>query len=144
MLVRMRWAVALGLLLVAALAHGQEPGAVYPRPPQTAVSGAALDGESGNFPVIASDEARQRLESFAFPQYPEAAKEKRVTGVVTLLITVSPDGIVRDVEPQSGPPLLTGSCMKAVSRWVFHPNRDGFVTTVRLDYGPAGVKFAER
>ncbi len=65
------------------------------------------------------------------PVYPEIAKRMRVTGVVRLVVTVDPDGKVKDVTTVSGNHMLATAAEEAVRKWRFAsaPGQ----TTVSLD-----------
>jgi TonB family protein len=55
------------------------------------------------------------------PAYPPTARTARVQGAVQLSVTVGPDGRVQDVQPLSGPALLTQAAIQAVAQWVYQP-----------------------
>jgi TonB family protein len=55
------------------------------------------------------------------PVYPPNARTARVQGAVQLSVTVGPDGRVQDVQPLSGPALLTQAAIQAVAQWVYQP-----------------------
>jgi protein TonB len=55
------------------------------------------------------------------PEYPDAAKEMRVSGVVTLQATITKDGHMRDLHVVSGPNLLQQAALDAVRQWLYRP-----------------------
>ena len=55
------------------------------------------------------------------PGYPPLAKQAGVEGTVGLLATIAPDGAVKQLEAQSGHPLLIPAAMEAVKQWVYKP-----------------------
>jgi periplasmic protein TonB len=55
------------------------------------------------------------------PEYPELARRARVYGVVLLKVTVDEVGIVTDVEPVRGHPLLVPAAVDAVRQWRYSP-----------------------
>jgi protein TonB len=55
------------------------------------------------------------------PAYPAAAKEARVSGVVSLLATIDAEGHVSNLELISGPPMLVDAAVDAVSKWAYKP-----------------------
>lgn len=65
------------------------------------------------------------------PVYPEIAKRMRVTGVVRVVVTVDPDGKVKDVTTVSGNHMLATAAEEAVRklRFASAPGQ----TTVNLD-----------
>ncbi len=55
------------------------------------------------------------------PVYPSLARQARVGGLVRLRTIISEDGSVRRLEVLSGHPLLVGSAVEAVKRWLYRP-----------------------
>jgi len=55
------------------------------------------------------------------PEYPELAKDQRVSGTVVLSAQVGVDGKVRQVRIISGPRLLTAAAADAVRQWRYAP-----------------------
>jgi len=55
------------------------------------------------------------------PEYPAAAKAHHVQGVVTLAMVIGKDGMVTDVQVESGPPELTAAAVDAVRQWRYRP-----------------------
>jgi protein TonB len=55
------------------------------------------------------------------PKYPPEAKRANVTGVVILEATVTEQGTVEKVKVISGPPMLVGPAVEAVSKWRYEP-----------------------
>ena len=75
------------------------------------------------------------LES-ATPAYPQAARDRGVQGDVVLLLTVGPDGAVRDAAVESSPDeLLSLASLEAARRLRFRPAREhGEPVAVQLRY----------
>lgn len=55
------------------------------------------------------------------PVYPEIARNSHVSGVVTVAITITPQGTVADAHAVSGPVLLRPAAVDAVKNWRFRP-----------------------
>lgn len=55
------------------------------------------------------------------PTYPDIAKQARVSGVVILECTISPQGRVSDVKVLRGIPLLDQAAIDAVKQWQYTP-----------------------
>lgn len=55
------------------------------------------------------------------PVYPQAAKDARITGLVRLEVDISPAGVVADIRPLSGHPLLVDAATEAVRLWAYQP-----------------------
>lgn len=72
--------------------------------------------------------ARQRVS----PNYPSIAKTARITGVVTVFLTVDEKGEVVSVERADGPLQLQQAAIDAARRWKFHPTLvDGKAVSVK-------------
>jgi protein TonB len=55
------------------------------------------------------------------PVYPQAALRNRISGNVELLLTIDEDGIVEQIKPISGHPLLISAAVTAVQQWKYSP-----------------------
>lgn len=55
------------------------------------------------------------------PEYPAIARNMHVSGVVTVAITITPQGTVAQARPVAGPTLLRDAAAKAVKAWRFRP-----------------------
>jgi TonB family protein len=69
-----------------------------------------------------------------FARYPEAARKRKVSGIVTVSMVISEAGVPEELQVvESGGPLLDQAVLKAVSEWRFEPaSRDS--RPVRLRY----------
>ncbi|HJQ23817.1 MAG TPA: TonB family protein [Blastocatellia bacterium] len=59
------------------------------------------------------------------PTYPEVARTMRVTGKVTVVVSISETGEVVSARALSGPPLLYQAALDAAKRWKYRPARRG-------------------
>jgi outer membrane biosynthesis protein TonB len=55
------------------------------------------------------------------PSYPLDAIQQRIEGTVRLHVVIGEDGKLQSLEPMSGPPLLVGATVIAVSQWRYAP-----------------------
>ena len=55
------------------------------------------------------------------PAMPQIAKERRITGVVTLSATVNQQGAVTNVKVTAGNPILAPAALEAVKHWRYQP-----------------------
>lgn len=55
------------------------------------------------------------------PAYPQLARAARVQGVVKLRAIIAQDGVIRNLQVMSGPPLLVNAAMQAVQQWRYRP-----------------------
>jgi len=78
---------------------------------------------SGEKPMeqIDSEIAEQFMLNRVEPEYPEAARQKRIQGMVVLLAQVGKDGSVQDLKVLSGNPELVDAAVAAVRQWKYTP-----------------------
>jgi TonB family protein len=81
----------------------------------TAVPGRAQDNASGEV----KDHGGRKVKSSVKPDYPQIARQMRVTGTVRLEATVAADGKVRDTKVIGGSPLLAQEAVTAVKKWKY-------------------------
>jgi TonB family protein len=55
------------------------------------------------------------------PEYSEEAKQQHLTGLVRLMVTVSPDGSVKAVKVEAGDPVLATAAKEAAIGWRYTP-----------------------
>jgi protein TonB len=55
------------------------------------------------------------------PQYPALAKAARTEGTVVLSATIAKDGTIANLRVMSGPAMLQGAALDAVSQWRYRP-----------------------
>jgi TonB family protein len=77
----------------------------------------------------------QRVE----PEYPEAARQRRIQGPVVLDALIGSNGSVRELSVISGDPQLAKAAMDAVRQWRFRPHQlDGkaveFETRITVNF----------
>ncbi len=63
------------------------------------------------------DEINRKTKSRVAAVYPELAKRMNITGVVKILITVSPNGSIKDARLVGGHPVLATAALDAVKKW---------------------------
>lgn len=69
-----------------------------------------------------------------FPQYTDRARKRKIQGVVTLSLIVTPEGSVRDLKvTKSLDQYLDKQALECVSNWKFQPaTKDGQPVTMRI------------
>jgi protein TonB len=77
--------------------------------------------EAKTTPEPARDIRQPQLISRVNPVYPELARRQRLTGTVSLSVTIAANGRISSVTPLSGPELLRLAAMDAVKQWVYSP-----------------------
>jgi len=70
---------------------------------------------------VASGVAEANLIHDVPPQYPAEAGRERIEGTVVLMAVIGTDGTVKDVQVESGPPLLISAAIEAVRQWRYKP-----------------------
>jgi TonB family protein len=68
------------------------------------------------------------------PAYPEIAKRMRISGVVTMSVTVNPEGKVTDVKTTSGNRVLSIAAEDAVRKWKFEPGAAVSTVDVSMNF----------
>jgi TonB family protein len=87
---------------------------------------ASLDGSAGDTqssPQTPPSECIGNLSRQVRPDYPKKAMREGVTGEVWVKAVIGRDGKLKDVKPESGPPLLIEATVRAVSKWRYKPCR---------------------
>jgi len=68
--------------------------------------------------------------------YPELAKRMNISGAVKILITVSPNGTVKEAKVLGGHPLLANAALDAVRKWRFEAGSEESSGIVTFDFAP--------
>ena len=85
--------------------------------------------------VLAADgDAPRKIVSQSSPVYPELARQMRIRGAITMLVTVLPNGHVDAVRIESGHPLLQHAAEDAVRRWRFATGPETTSMTVKVEF----------
>jgi len=75
---------------------------------------------------VGESDAKKAALAKPAPVYPLTARQLKVTGKVVVEAVVSETGVVSDVRPVTGNPILTKPALEAVKKWKFRPfERDG-------------------
>ena len=90
-------------------------------PPMSENAGRSEPERSGKPVEVGGDVQAAKLLHRVTPVYPSLARQARIGGVVRLRAIISEDGAVRRLEVLSGHPLLVGSAVEAVKRWLYRP-----------------------
>jgi TonB family protein len=87
---------------------------------EVAVTAPSVAGDVGRIRVggnVLAGKIRNKVQ----PDYPKAARQARVEGVVRLHAIIGKDGTVMQLEVISGHPLLVQAALEAVRQWVYQP-----------------------
>jgi TonB family protein len=65
------------------------------------------------------EELNRKPKSKVAPSYPELARRMNISGVVKILVTVAPNGSIKDAKLVGGHPVLANAALDAVRKWRF-------------------------
>ena len=82
------------------------------------------------------DEINRRAKSKAAPVYPELAKRMNITGVVKVLVTVAPNGSIKEARLVGGHPVLANAALDAVKKWRFETGPEESTGIVEFRFNP--------
>jgi len=81
-------------------------------------------------------ELNRRTKSKVVPTYPELAKRMSITGSVKIVVTVSPNGSIKEAKLMGGHPLLANAALDAIKQWRFEPAPEETTGTVEFRFDP--------
>jgi TonB family protein len=84
----------------------------------------------------AQDEAPRKIKSRIQPVYPELARKLKLSGVAKVMVTISPDGKVKDAKIVGGHPVFTEAALNAVKKWKYEPARDATTDLIEIRFSP--------
>jgi protein TonB len=105
--------------------EGGVPGGV-----EGGVEGGVVGGIIGGLPTapppiepvrVGGQISEPRKLKHVAPEYPDLARQARVTGIVILEAVIGPDGKVATVSVLRGVPMLEEAAVNAVRQWVYTP-----------------------
>ena len=68
----------------------------------------------------AQEDERRAIEKPA-PQYPQLARQLKLSGTVRIKAVIAPDGQVKQAEVLGGHPVLADAALSALKRWKYAP-----------------------
>jgi periplasmic protein TonB len=89
-----------------------------------AISGLAVPPPPPPPPVVRRPPSHMMEGNLIFrvqPEYPAIARQARVQGQVMLRATISREGVIENLQPLSGPPILIRAAIDAVRQWRYRP-----------------------
>jgi TonB family protein len=105
-----------GSVLLAMFISGSMPAQTPPDAP------SQPDAQSKSPVRVASAVQEKKLTKRVPPVYPKEAFDSKLTGVISLEVTIGVDGKVTHVRPVSnGDPLLIKAAEDAVKQWIYKP-----------------------
>jgi protein TonB len=79
-------------------------------------------------------EINRKAKTKAVPVYPELARRMKISGVVKILVTISPNGSVKDTKVVGGHPVLVNAALEAVKQWRFETGPQETTGVVEFDF----------
>jgi TonB family protein len=77
----------------------------------------------------------RKLKSGHPPEYPELARQMNIKGIARVMVTITADGMVKEVKELGGHPLLIDALTRAVRKWKYEPSSKESVIEVRAEFG---------
>lgn len=88
-------------------------------------------------PASASDnEITRKVKTKVPPAYPDIARRMNISGVVRLVVVVSPNGLVKSTKAIGGHPLLVSAAEEAVKKWKFEAAAEENSGVVEFTFKP--------
>jgi TonB family protein len=90
------------------------------------------------YPTVgfAQEELTRKVKTRIAPVYPDIARRMSITGVVRVVVVVSPNGALKDTKVIGGHPLLVNAAMDALKHWRFEPAPDESTGVVEFKFQP--------
>ncbi len=84
--------------------------------------------------VSSANAGDRKVKQQVAPEYPSLARQVNASGVVKLLVQVTPSGEVRESKPIGGHPLLIPAAQNAVKKWKFEPSKDSSTEVIEFKF----------
>ncbi len=84
----------------------------------------------------AQGELTRKVKTKVAPAYPDLARRMNISGTVKVLVTVAPEGTLKEAKVVGGNPLLVNAAVDALKKWKFEPAKDESVGTVEFKFQP--------
>jgi TonB family protein len=87
-------------------------------------------------PPAWGQELNRKTKTKVVPTYPELAQHLKITGVVKVLVTVSPNGSIKDMKLIGGHPVLASAALDAVKQWRFETGPEETTGILEFRFSP--------
>jgi TonB family protein len=87
-------------------------------------------------PALAQGELTRKAKVRIMPAYPELARRMNLHGTVKVMVTVLPNGNLKDTKVMGGNPILVNAAMEALKKWKFEPAAEESSGTVEFNFDP--------
>jgi TonB family protein len=86
--------------------------------------------------AFGQEELTRKVKYKVAPGYPELARKMNITGVVKILVTVAPNGAVKDAKLMGGHPVLATAAIDAVRKWKYEAAAEETAGVVEFRFDP--------
>lgn len=87
-------------------------------------------------PALAQGELTRKVKIRIMPAYPELARRMNLRGTVKVMVTVLPNGNLKDTKVMGGNPILVNAAMDALKKWKFEAAAEESSGTVEFNFEP--------
>jgi TonB family protein len=87
-------------------------------------------------PALAQSELTRKAKVKIMPGYPELARRMNLRGTVKVMVTVAPNGSLKDTKVMGGNPILVNAAMDALKKWKFEAAAEESSGTVEFNFEP--------
>ena len=84
---------------------------------------------------VESSDGGRKIKTRVEPEYPNLAKKMGIRGTARIEITVTPEGVVKQVHELGGNPVLLDALVRAVKQWKYEPAARESVIEVKASFG---------
>jgi TonB family protein len=102
----------------------------------TALLSLMVIGISHPLPLLGQAELTRKVKAKAAPTYPELARRMNLRGTVKIMVTVLPNGNLKDTKVMGGNPILVNAAMEALKKWKFESAQEESSGTVEFKFEP--------
>jgi TonB family protein len=87
-------------------------------------------------PALAQGELTRKVKVRIMPAYPDLARRMNLRGTVKVMVTVLPNGNLKDTKVMGGNPILVNAAMDALKKWKFEAAAEESSGTVEFNFEP--------
>jgi protein TonB len=86
--------------------------------------------------AVGQSELARKVRTRVAPTYPELARRMNLRGSVKVMVTVLPNGDLKDTKVMGGNPILVNAALEALKKWKFEPGPEEDSGTVEFKFAP--------
>jgi TonB family protein len=86
--------------------------------------------------VSAIGQENRKLIAAPVPSYPQLARRDGLTGTVKVLVTIGPDGHIKDAKVVGGHPLFVSATLDTLKNWKYAPSNAETTATLEFNFHP--------